>query len=211
MGAEPRPKLKQAQQAFDPFVGSGSSARLPEYRDESSRGEFSRQEEDNDRYKKEHDYWRQQCEQLERASVSHVQALSLLQTQLEKEQDTVERVTQSAHHMQTEMDNKEFFLGPQATDDEVRAKFDSVLASVKTWSTNFTSGPVESDAFKENSISDYQGVAPLSRNTSDLKQLVSKKERKRLCVRDWVAYMMRKLLFRTLETENHPETQAHDL
>lgn len=113
--------------------------------------------------------------------------------------------------MQTEMDNKELFLGPQATDDDIRAKFDSVLASIKTWSTNFTSGPVGSDVFKDDHLSDYQSVAPLCRDTSHLMHLISNKKRRRLFVRGWAAYVMSKRLFRTLETETRPAAQAHDL
>ncbi|KAL8821400.1 MAG: hypothetical protein Q9223_000549 [Gallowayella weberi] len=148
---------------------------------------------------------------LERKNNEQQQVIGQFQIQLQKEHDKVQRVTQSAHHMQTVMDNKELFLGPQATDDEVRARFDSVLASIKTWSTNFTSGSVESDMFKEEYLADYQSVAPMCRNTSHLMRLVSNKKCRRLFVRGWAAFVMSKLLFRTLETENQPASQAHDL
>ncbi|KAL8798871.1 MAG: hypothetical protein Q9182_006327 [Xanthomendoza sp. 2 TL-2023] len=202
---------RKLKQAVGPSIGPVDSARHPEYRDEGSRGGFSRHEDDRERYKRERDYARQQYEKLERDNNEQRQVINQFQIQLQKEHDKVQRVTQSAHHMQTEMDNKELFLGPQATDDEVRARFDSVLASIKTWSTNFTSGSVESDVFKEDSLADYQSVAPMCRNTLHLMQVVGTKKRRRLFVRGWAACVMSKLLFRTLGTENQPASQAHDL
>jgi hypothetical protein len=124
--------------------------------------------------------------------------LEKLQDELAKERDRADRTKRSVNLLETEMDSKEFFLGDQArNDDEVRGKFGSLLSSIKTWSNNFNAGA--GYAFKEEMLPDYQRVAPLCIHIERLEHLVNDKRRKRLFVRGWAAYIMMKLLFRTLD------------
>jgi hypothetical protein len=133
-----------------------------------------------------------------------------LQTKLQNERDAAERTKRAVHKMQSVVDNKELRLGPQATDEEVRAKFGSILASIKTWSTDFTGGGGEPGAFQENRLSQYLCVAPIHTTTSGLEHLVHDKKRRRLFVRGWAAYVMSDMLFRTLTAETHSGPQGDD-
>lgn len=121
-----------------------------------------------------------------------------LQDELVKEQDRVDRTKRSANLLEATMDNKEIFLGSQArNDDEVRTRFGSLINSIKTWSNNFNAG--SGDFFSEDMLPEYERVTPLCTRLHYLEKIVNDKKRKRLFVRGWAAYVMTKMLFRTLD------------
>lgn len=98
------------------------------------------------------------------------------------------------------MDNKDLFLEDQArNDDEVRAKFNSLLGSIKTWSNNFNAGLPGANAFQRKSLFEYRRVAPSCTHLEFLDRLTAEKKHKRLFVRAWTAYVMTEYLFRFLD------------
>jgi hypothetical protein len=114
------------------------------------------------------------------------------------EQERVERTKRSANQMQSTMDNREFFLGAQAHDDEIRATFSKLMNDIKTWSTRFSGG--NGDYFKEEMFPEYQRIAPLYTEPRHLENITMNKKQKRLFVRGWTAYVMSRSLFRTLNS-----------
>ena len=139
---------------------------------------YGRGESREERYRRERNEWRIKFETLEQQSMGHKTTIEYFQAELQKEQGKVERTKRSAHDMQTELDNKELFLGQQATDDEIRASFGSIMASIKTWSTNFTAIPAISGAFKEEDLVNYQNVVPRATYIAHFEALVAQKKEK---------------------------------
>lgn len=151
-----------------------------------------------ERYRRERNEWKHSCRDLQDTNAYNMSVIKQLQDDLAKEQDRVDRTKRSANLLETTMDNKEIFLGVQArNDDEVRGNFYSIISSIKTWSNNFNAGGGHS--FREDMLPEYQRVAPLCTQLKYLERTVDDKKRKRLFVRGWVAYVMTKSLFRTLD------------
>jgi len=100
----------------------------------------ARPEIDVKKYVSERDAERQNHEQLR---LEYCQDVEKLKAERQRDREELEQVKRSAHHLQTILDNKQFFLGQQATDDDIRTRFSSILTSIKTWSTHFMYGPVE--------------------------------------------------------------------
>lgn len=155
-------------------------------------------ETDKDRYRRERNEYKHRCRDLEERHGHNISIIKQLQDDLRAEKDQVSRTKRSANLLETTMENKEIFLGAQArNDDEVRGKFKSIISSIKTWSNNFNAGV--GHAFSEDMLLEYQRVAPLCTQMQYLEKVVDDKKRKRLFVRGWAAYIMTKLLFRTLD------------
>ncbi|KAF2264556.1 hypothetical protein CC78DRAFT_544065 [Lojkania enalia] len=145
---------------------------------------------DADRYRDERDELLQLYKELQEEN-------DKLKDELANAQHSIDRTKRSANQMQATMDNKELFLGVQAHDDDIRARFSSLLSSIKTWSSHFTAG--NSHAFREDVLAEYQTVAPRISGLKDLENFVSNKRSKRYFTRGWAAYVMSKTLFRTLD------------
>lgn len=121
---------------------------------------------------------------------------------LNKLTEDLEREKHLANRVQTEADNNENSLGRQVTDDEIRSQFDTLLASIKTWSSNFTGGDTEISLDDKNADA-YVHVAPhyLPHDFPGLSGMVaSHKKKRRLFVRGVACYSM-SLLFRTLDAD----------
>lgn len=123
-----------------------------------------------------------------------------LQAALLDEQSRVERTKRSANQMQSSMDNREFFLGQQATDDDIRGDFSKLMNDIKTWSTRFTAG--HTDTLAEAQFAEYQKICPLYSEPRHLTKVTVNKRNKRLFVRGWTAYVICKQFVRTLDTPN---------
>jgi hypothetical protein len=169
-------------------------------------------ESDAQRYKRERNEWKQKCATLEQLNSANRDAITQLHNELEKQQKRVDQTKRSAHEMQTHLDNKELFLGYQASDDEVRTRFNSLINSLKTWSTKFaTGGSGLRGEFSEESILTYQRVAPGCSTIPQLEKLLSNGKKKRLFTRGLAGYVMSDTLFRTLATQSHEGNDAHDV
>jgi hypothetical protein len=120
-----------------------------------------------------------------------------LQADLIDERIRLERTMYSANQMQSSMDNREYFLGEQANDEEVCGMFDKLMNDIKTWSTNFSGG--SANTLSESDFSNYQRVVPLYTNIEHLDRVFRVKKQKRLFVRGWTAYVVCTSLNRSLD------------
>ncbi|KAL9118988.1 MAG: hypothetical protein Q9187_004458 [Circinaria calcarea] len=176
------------------------TARKEGYSDDSARAEM-----DVRTYQRERDAERQRHEQLR---PEYCQDVEKLQTELQYERKELERVARSAHHLQTILDNKQFFLGPQAPDEDIRTRFSSIFTSIKTWSTYFMYGPVEDLDIGDNILDKYQRVLPLCTQISHVKTVIAAKKQRRLLVRGWAAFIAYK---RILATNTSSKRNGTDL
>jgi predicted RNase H-like nuclease (RuvC/YqgF family) len=154
------------------------------------------QESNYDKYKKERKVYKERCARQE-------EEIHDLRLQITENAQIVERTKQSAKQIQAELENKEFFLGRQGTDEEIQHQLDSLLSSIKTWSTKFMAKGVVI-ALDENRISEYLHIAPsyLPGSLKELEKALSKdRKKRRLFVRGLAAYKM-SLLFRTLDIDS---------
>lgn len=146
----------------------------------------ARPEIDVKKYVSERNAERQKHEQLR---LEYCQDVEKLKAERQRDREELERVKRSAHHLQTILDNKQFFLGPQATDDDMRTRFSSILTSIKTWSTHFMYGPVEALSKADDQLDRYQCVLPLCTHISHVEDVVAAKKQRRLLVRGWTAFI----------------------
>lgn len=160
------------------------------------------------RYLSERDAERQR---REHPRLGHCQDLELqteLRTKLQREREELERAKRSAHHLQTILDNKEFFHGPQATDDDMRTRFSSILTSIKTWSFPFIHEPIEAWSMANGQLIEYQCVLPMCTHMSHVKEAAATKKKRRLFVRGWTAFIACKCI---LGTNTSSKVEAIDL
>ena len=145
------------------------------------------------RYRSERDDVRQKYGQLnikyDQLKIEHTQAINRFQAERQREREELERVERSAHHLQTVLDNREFFLGPQISDENVRAQFNSIFSQIKTWSRHFTHGSVDTLRMGDDLLRKYQTVLPSCKESSDVLQVVAAKKERRLLVRGWAAFI----------------------
>lgn len=144
------------------------------------------------RYRSERDDFRRRYDQLK---ITHTQEVEWLQNERQREREELERVERSAHHLQTVLDNREFFLGPQISDEDVRAQFNSVFSQIKTWSRHFTYGSVDTLRMGDDLLGRYQNVLPLCKESSHVLQVIATKKERRLLVRGWAAFIAFKDIF----------------
>ncbi|KAF2200938.1 hypothetical protein GQ43DRAFT_432074 [Delitschia confertaspora ATCC 74209] len=154
------------------------------------------------RYRRQREEWKAAYASLEQDSRHREDIIRNLQVELEKALKDNERTKSSANQMQQAMDNKELFLGPQATDDDIRIRFGSLNSSIKTWSSNFLSESSTMPIFREDLLSSYLDIVPLCREVRHIENLVSERKVRRLFVRGWAAYVISNLVFRALPAES---------
>ncbi|OAL49032.1 hypothetical protein IQ07DRAFT_681058 [Pyrenochaeta sp. DS3sAY3a] len=160
--------------------------------DMSSKQRHHRNEEE--RLRENRNYYKDKFEALE---LKHREENRRLRAELNQERDRVERAVRSADHMQSTMDNREYFLGEQASDDEVCTMFITLLNEIKNWSQAFSSG--SSRTLQEERFQEYQRVTPMYSEFHDLENSTVNKKQKRFFVRGWTGYVMCTKLFRNLE------------
>ena len=139
-----------------------------------------------------------ELQDLKKWKVEHVQTVEKLQAELQREQEQSIQARRSAHHLQTILDNREFFLGPQISDDDMRTDFSSIFTAIKTWSYHFISGPKDALVDQRTDLLDkFQYILPLCSDHSQLERYADSKSKRRLLVRGWAAYIACKRLLPT--------------
>lgn len=183
----------------------GGDAHLNTARNDGYSTDTARPEIDVKRYASERDA---ECQRHEQLRLECCQAVEELQAKLQREREELERVKRSAHHLQTILDNKQFFLGPQATDDDMRTRFSSILTSIKTWSTHFIYGPIEAWSTANDQLDKYQCVLPMCTHMSHVEEAAATKKQRRLFVRGWTAFIACRCI---LGTNTNSKVEAIDL
>ena len=136
-----------------------------------------------------------ELQDLKRWKVEHDQTVEKLRAELQREQEQSTQARLSAHHLQTILDNREFFLGPQISDDDMRTSFSSIFSAIKTWSYHFISGPKDALVDQRTDLLDkIQYILPWCSDHSQLKRYAASKGKPRLLVRGWAAYIACKRL-----------------
>ncbi|KAF2815179.1 uncharacterized protein BDZ99DRAFT_549751 [Mytilinidion resinicola] len=142
--------------------------------------------------------WKAAYQELQQNFVQYDQILKVTQNERDEALAINERTKQSAGQMQKAMDNKELFLGPQMTDDDIQTKFKSLISSIKTWSSNFLGDNLQGPEFSQESVLSYVQVLPLCPEIRFIEPTLAKKKNRRLFVRGWTAYVISDLVLRTL-------------
>lgn len=163
------------------------------------------------RYQEGRDRFAQLCEQLEDENILQKEKIVALEAIIHKQQESVDKTKQSAQHMQMELDNKELFLGRQATDDEIVSSFGALLSSIKTWSTNFKGIPVDVHLFQQAITAECTQAAPYCWTAHYAKDMLSNKKRRGLFVRGLVACIISQKLFRRVKHDSQHGEQVLDL
>jgi hypothetical protein len=176
-------KMFQVEERGDPR--SAMSLKQRHYRNEE------------ERLREDRNYYRDKFEALEPIVLQHQEENRKLRADLNQERDRVERAVRSADHMQSTIDNREYFLGEQASDDDVCAMFITLMNEIKNWSQAFSNGNAKT--LREEKFQDYQKVTPMYTEFCDLEDTTVHKKQKRFFVRGWTGHVMCTRLFRNLE------------
>lgn len=163
--------------------------------DMSSEPRYSRN--DEDRLRDEKNAWKDRSEKLERIVLQHQEENIRLRAKLDEERARVEQAVRSADHMQSAIDNREYFLGEQSSDDDICTMFLVLLNEIKNWSLPFSkSNP---GTLREEKFRDFQKITPMYAVLCDLEDTITNGKQKRFFVRGWTGYVMCTRLFRSLE------------
>ncbi|KAF2501748.1 hypothetical protein BU16DRAFT_613586 [Lophium mytilinum] len=139
--------------------------------------------------------WKAAYQELQENFIRNDQKLKDTRDELDKALAVNERTKQSVTKMQKAMDDKELFLGPQMTDDDIQTKFKSLIGSIKTWSSSFL-GDYSKPKFSQESVLGYAQVLSLCPEVRSIESTLANKKNRRLFVRGWTAYVMSDLVFR---------------
>jgi hypothetical protein len=126
---------------------------------------------------------------------------------LGEKNDVLIQVKESANKMQLAMDNKELYLGQQASDDVLIGKFAALMRSIKTWSQLFPR--IQIDNLKlhlknEEMIDEVLHVFPGCPRVEDLEKVLNNPQKRRLFIRGWVGLIITKHFFRSLPDGDYP-------
>ena len=143
------------------------------------------------------DLWRDKINELEAKLRSYDMQNRKLSEELQLERAGVERIKRAANQMQSNMDNREMFLGEQLNDDTVKPDFDKLMSDVRTWSVRFSGG--EGHACNPADFGEYQRIAPMCASFGELEEFFKNKRHAKMFVRGWTAYVMCTRLFRNLD------------
>jgi hypothetical protein len=152
---------------------------------------------EEERLREDRNYYRDKSHTLERSVNQYQEENRRLRDDLDDGKDRFERAVRSADHMQSTMDNREYFLREQASDDDVCTMFMTLMNEIKNWSQAFSHGSKR--ALREEMFKDYQKVTPMYTAFHNLEDSTANKKQKRFFVRGWTAYVMCTRLFRNHE------------
>jgi hypothetical protein len=162
------------------------------------------------RYQRE----RNEADDLCRSLEDNIHTMKLeFQRALKEEQDNFKALKNSAHELQKVKETRELVFGPQMTDDVIRTRFESLLADIRTWASEFACTTGQEPSFEEAMLSEYQRVAPSCETLEHLYATVKSeipkqdKKQKRYFIRGWTSYIMIQSIFRTLDEQG---TIGHD-
>jgi len=160
------------------------------FRQEYSLDEEEHLREDGDCYRENFQIVQQKADQYEKKNRE-------LQDDLNQERVRVQQAILAIDHMEANMNNREYFLGDQASDEDVRAMFMILMIEIKTWSQAFSNGNART--LREENFQVYQKVTPIYTVLEDLENSTENSKQKRFFVRGWIGYVMCTRLFRNLE------------
>ena len=135
------------------------------------------------------------------------QFIQQLQKVLGEQQDAFVQVKESANKMQLAMDNKELYIGQQASDDIIIGKFSALMRSIKTWSQLFPRIQIDNLKLQlknEEMTDEVLGVFPGCPRVEDLEKVLNNPQKRRLFIRGWVGLIITKHFFRSLPDEDYP-------
>lgn len=149
-----------------------------------------------------------QIDRLEAEKKNYSTQIDQLSVERDIANDNAKAFKDSADKLQFAVENKELFLGQQASDDTVSLSFQELLNRIKTWSLHFTSdNPMNLEQFPQSTKIEFEKVAPdCLANPGFLK---GRKE-KRLFIRGWAGRVISKFFFRSLSTTLHDEWDTED-
>lgn len=146
---------------------------------------------------------------LQHENEQQARIISELQNDLNHEIENSRKIKESANKMAFAMESKEIFIGPQASDDVIYSRFQSLLGQIKTWSIPFARDLTTiSEDLSLINLQEFQKVAPA---VSDLPRFLQVPKNARLFVRGYVSLAMAESLFRTFPNEPHPGSDAEDV
>jgi hypothetical protein len=149
-------------------------------------------------------------QRLEAENRDYRHQIALYQQEIDELQHGTARMKTSVQEWKRSMNTQELFLGPQADDTAVVAKFEPLLLRIKTWSVNFLDGNLEPANLPEDDR-ECLYIVPSCANLAEVQATVLSKQRhKRNFVRGWATYVMATMLFRTLRTPEQPSNGLED-
>ena len=143
------------------------------------------------------DCCREKCRIFQQKADQYEKKSRELQDDLDRERVRVQQAILAIDHMEANMNNREYFLGDQASDEDVRAMFMTLMIDIKILSRAFINGHART--LREERFQVYQKVTPMYAELEDLENSTENKKQKRFFVRGWIGYVMCTRLFRNLE------------
>ena len=174
---------------------------------------YSKDSPTDDRPFRDEDDWTELEEKLHHfqdQNEHQARMIAELRTFLGREVDNNRKIKESAHKMTFAMENKELFIGPQASDDQIYSQFQTLLGQIKTWSVPFAKGrpTIDIDLSSVEILAEFRKVTP---GIFDIGRYLRTPKNLRLFVRGFVGLVLAETLFRTLPERSHPGSDAEDI
>jgi hypothetical protein len=111
-----------------------------------------------------------------------------------------------ADNLQRHIDNTELLLAPQAADDRIIDRFETLMGRIKTWSLQFTA---DAQAFavdepSQEKLDIYRHVNAKCWNLEGLRKILREDKDRRLFARGLVAYVISITIFRPHDACSYP-------
>lgn len=123
----------------------------------------------------------------------------------------LQQIQRAAKQMQLHLDNKDLFLGLQATDEDIIARFNTLLGSIKTWALDFTNNAATGyNKFGQDDLEMSQHVVPILTKPAHILTIFQNAKKTRLFARGLVAYIISNYIFRTMYQNTRCVSEVYD-
>ena len=128
---------------------------------------------------------------------------------LKVEAERCKLIGESADNMAYALENKDLYIGPQASDDVLCFQFQELVGNIQTWSVSFAlHHPLPYLVFPAEVMNEFKKVAP---GVRDVPSLLQTSKNLRLFVRGYVGLVLADMIFRAWPSGMQPESRGEEV
>ena len=138
---------------------------------------------------------------------NHARIIAGLRNDLKVEAERCKLIGESADNMVYALENKDLYIGPQASDDVLYVQFQELVGNIQTWSVSFAPHHPHL-VFAAEVMNELKKVAP---GVRDVPGLLQTSKNLRLFVRGYVGLVLADMIFRAWPSGMQPESRGEEV
>ena len=143
---------------------------------------------------------------LQNEKDGHARIIAGLRNDLKVEAERCKLIAESADNMVYALENKDLYIGRQASDDVLYVQFQELVGNIQTWSVSFTPHyPPSHLVFAAEVMNEFKKVAP---GVRDVPSLLQTSKNLRLFVRGYVGLVLADMIFRAWPSGTQPKSRG---